>query len=69
MVRQNETKQVSHHIAPAQPKLWDAHGGDDVLAPAGAAGALRRGRERGGAAARLRLLCRVFPPPTLSRLK
>ena len=47
--------------------LRDAHGGDDVLAPAGAAGALR-GRER-AAAVRLRLLCRVFPPPTLSRLK
>ena len=34
----------------------------------GGAAPLRRGRERGGAAARLRLLCRVFPPPTLSRL-
>ena len=58
----------------------ERHGRDDVLAPAGAAGALRRG----AAAARLRLLCREatyyyyaasrgcvssFPPPTLSRLK
>ena len=41
--------------------LRDAHGGDDVLAPAGTAGALR-GRER-AAAVRLRLLCLFVPSP------
>ena len=62
-------------VGPGGPRgLRHAHGRDDVLAPAGAAGALRRG----AAAARLRLLCRgatyyyyaasrgcvsSFPPP------